>query len=201
MSDMTALLSGALEFTRRQPQLSSSGQLKRESEALFKALEKYCSKADEIEVSLTSGFAETLTLIEGSGKAIATREFIKEFSGSHLSSALSPTKSDKKARRDLVILAAKEGKLKRLRIDLDPAQKFRKMLLDLLKQDDKAITEKVMNMTPNVFRGIVASNGFDATHTATGAISTSQPTRKKVLKQILHMAASERCLSSFGDES
>lgn len=187
-----------MEFFERRPSLDGSNLLKKESAALQKALNNLLAKAGEIELSLQPGYAETENLVEGTGKPLCNKDFMREFSHKHLSKNLNPSKADKKARQELLKLAAQDGKLDELRKALDPQKKYRDMLQDLMKRDDAAVKKRVMSMKPVDFRGIVTANGFEAPETKSGAISTAKSARAKVLKQILNLMENSQYLDNFG---
>lgn len=186
------------DFLKRQPDLESSTLLKTETADLVKALEKYLQKAEEIESTLKPGYAETLALIEGDGKSIATKEFIRKFSSENCSHTINPAKTDKKVRKELVLLAAKDNKLSKLKKALDPSRKYRELIKDLLHLTEHEITKRVSALKPAEFKGIVEANGLEATRTKTGTISTSAANKAKVVKQILHIKQSDSYLSGLG---
>lgn len=185
-------------FLKRQPDLDGSALLKNESTALAKALEKYIHKAEEIELTLKPEYAETLALIEADGKSVATKDFIKKFSGENCSVMLSPAKIDKKARKELVLLAARDNKLGKLKKALDPSRKFRELIKELLQLTENEVTARVAALKPAEFKGLVEANGLEASRTGTGTISTSAASKTRVVKQILHIKNSDQYLTGLG---
>jgi hypothetical protein len=197
MSTVIAHVKSVLDFLKRQPDLDGSHLLKKESAALLKAVEKYLSRAEEIELSLCPDYLEAQALLEGEGKTLATVSFIKAFSRKHCSRSLAPVKADKKARSDLLLLAAADKRLSELKTALDPSKEFRDLMATLLKMGNGAITEQVLAMPAARFRCLVDANGLDAGRTAGGSVSTSKAARQKVVEQILHIKASDRTLSDL----
>jgi hypothetical protein len=155
----------------------------------------------ETELTLKPEYAETLALIEGDGKPLATKDFIKKFSGENCSVTLSPAKVDKKARKELILLAAKENKLAKLKRALDPSRKYRELIKDLLELNDNEIADRISRLRPAEFKGLVEANGLEVARTKSGTISTSAANKTKAVKQILHIKRSDQYLSGlrYGD--
>lgn len=201
MATVSDQIKRVTDFLKRQPNLDGSMLLKKESDALAKAAGKYAEKAENIELSLKPEYAETLALIEGDGKNIATTRFIKEFSATCCSRTLEFEKADKKARKELVDLAARENKLSKLKKALDPERKYREQIKELMKLDETTIASRILAMTAQTFKGLVEAVGLEATRTSSGAISTSKANKNKVLKQILHMKRSDEYLAGLDDDA
>jgi len=198
MTKVTGFVARVMGFLKRQPDLDGSALLRTESAALAKALEKYIHKAEEIELTLKPEYAETLALIEGDGRSLATKDFIKKFSADNCSVLLSPAKTDKKARKELVLLAARENKLGKLKKALDPSRKYRELIKELLQLTEQQIAKRISRLKPAEFKGLVETNGLEASRTGSGAISTSAANKTKVVKQILHIKKSDQYLSGLG---
>jgi hypothetical protein len=186
-----------MEFLKRQPDLDGSTLLKTEAAALEKAMQKYLQKAVEIELTLKPEYAETLALIEGDGKPLATKDFIKKFSSENCSVTLGPAKADKKARKELMLLAAKDNKLAKLKKALDPSRKYRELIKDLLELTEHEIAKRISSLKPAEFKGLVEANGLEVARTKSGTISTSASNKTKAVKQILHIKRSDQYLSGL----
>ncbi len=200
MVRLSEALRKATDFIERRPNLEGSHLLKRESESLSKALEKYNRKAEEIDLSLAPYYAETAALIEGDSKNRVTTKFIRDFTKKNCSTPLVFERADKKARLALLILAAREGKLEQLRGALDQKEKYRERYHELLKSTPNEITVELMAMPAGDFSALVNAVGFDAPRTTKGAISTARDARKKVLKQILRDKTSEDLMIGIGED-
>lgn len=187
-----------MDFLRRQPDLDGSALLKTESAILVKAVDKYLQKAEEIELTLKPEYAETLALIERDGKSLATKDFIRKFSSENCSVTLTTAKTEKKARKELVLLAARDNKLAKLKKALDPSRKFRELMKQLLELTEQEIAARVSALKPAEFRGLVEANGLEASRTRGGTISTSAVSKTRVVKQILHIKRSDQYLSGLG---
>jgi hypothetical protein len=196
MTETHALIKRIADFMERQPNLDSSILLRSEVQALCDAAEAYLTRAEEIELTLMPDYAETAALMEGDGRNIATVDFIRNFSKCHCTKMLNPKRADKKARRSLLLLAAKDGKLKELRTQLDPDKKFRDLLQKLLELDSKAIEKKILGMKPADFRAMVTANGLDAHRTNSGEISCAKASRIKAVLTLRRIQGSCATLAS-----
>ena len=201
MAKIFEALNTAFDFLFRRPNLDGSTLLKKESETLGKALEKYNGKAGEIELSLMPDFAETAAIVEGDGKSLITADFIKDFTSRNCSSKLVVPKADKKARTALLMLAARENKLGLLKQQLDPIQKYRELFHTLMKQHEAAIKDKIYKMKPADFANLVKAAGLDAIKTSKGTVSTSKASRDKVLKQILRDKQSDELMTGLAQDA
>jgi hypothetical protein len=201
MVKVLAALEQALKFIGRYPNLDGSHLLKKESASLASALEKYNSKAEEIELSFLPDYAETQSLIEGEAKKRVTADFIKKFTKKHCSTQLVFEKADKKARMALLLSASKDNKLHQLRQDLDQNQRYREMFQELGESSEGDIKVKILNMAAKDFTGLVVANGLDAIRTKGGAVSSSKLAREKVLKQILRDKMSDELIRGIGTDA
>jgi hypothetical protein len=191
-------LKKALDFINRHPKLEGSQLLNKESESLASALGKYNSKAEEIELSLAPNYTETAVLIEGEAKSRVSVSFIKEFTKKYCSFQLVFQKADKKARTALLMLAAREDKLKELQRNLDQNQKYREMFHKLIGGKQSDIRAEIMNMPAKDFGGLVTAVALDAPRIKSGAVSSSKTAREKVLKQILRDKMSDELMIGLG---
>ena len=181
MTEAHALIKRITDFMERQPNLDSSILLRSETQALCDAAKAYLAKAEEIELTLKPGYAETAALMEGDGKSIATVDFIRGFSKRYCSETLDPKRADKSARKALLLLAAEDSKLDELRNKLDPEKKYRELLQKLLESDDKTIKDRILSMKPADFKALVTANGLDAHRTSSGEVSSAKASRMKAL--------------------
>ena len=200
MKKIRESLQETLEFLNRYPNLDGSTLLKKEADSLWKALQKYNERAEEVGLSLTADFAETSSLLEGDGKNIVTPDFIKTFTRKHCSKILSFDKANKKERSELLLLAAKEKKLPILKKMIDPSKMYREMYQDIIKESTRGIEQKLLSMKPKDFQGLVNAVGLDAPRTKTGGISTSKTVRKNVLKQILRDKESDELMDALSGD-
>jgi len=193
-------LERASAFLRRNPNLEDSRLLQKEAAALVKALVNYNEKAGEIELSLTPDYAETASLLDSDGKPLATPDFVRDFTQKHCSVTLSFPKVNKKERTALLLLAARDKKLKILRQQLDPSKKHREMFQRLLGESDQNIRQKILSMKAADFQGLIKAVGLDAPHTQSGAISTSRAAKEGAIKQILGAKRSDELMDSLSNE-
>jgi hypothetical protein len=200
MSKLFEELKAATDFIKRRPKLEGSHLLKKESDSLLKALEKYNAKAGELDLSFTPGYTETAALIEGDAKSRVTVQFIKDFTRSHCSTQLVFEKADKKARTALLTRATRDGKLQKLQQVLDQRQRFRDMYHELLELADTEIKTRLLAMPAKDFCGLVTTIGLDAPRLKNSAVSASKASREKVLKQILRDKTSEELMSGIGGD-
>ena len=196
MTDAHTLIKRITEFMERQPNLDSSILLKTEVQALCDAAEAYLVRAEEVELTLMPGYAETAALMEGDGRSIATVDFIRNFSKRYCTKILHPKRADKKARRSLLLLAAKDAKLEELRNQLDPDRKYRELAQRLLELDSKTIEKKILSMKSADFRALVTANGLDAHRTSSGQISCAKASRMKALFTLRRIQGSCAMLAS-----
>jgi hypothetical protein len=201
MANTMEALRRALDFLDRYPHLEGSNLLKTESERLATALEKYNSKAEGVELSLKPDFSEVAALIEGRAKRLLTASFIKDFAKKYCSTVLTVSRADKRARTDLLMLAAKEQKLQELRDVLDDSRKYRHMLHRLMDEKANEIQAKILNMPAEEFKALVEANGLDVIRTGTGKVSTKADSRKKTLKHILRDKTADDLMAGLGKDA
>lgn len=201
MARLTDALKKAEQFLTRHPSLEASTLLKKESATLIAALDKYSSKAEEIELSLTADFVVTADLVHGEAKNRVTKDFIRDFTKSHCSAPLVVVKADKKARTALLVLAAKDNKLPKLQELLDQSQRYREMLHQLLEKRESDIRQTILSMPSQDFGALVRAAGLDAPKTGTGAVSSSRKAREIVLKQVLRDKVSDQLMIRLGRDA
>jgi hypothetical protein len=197
MAGVFESLEKACDFLRQHPDLDGSTLLKKETNALVKALGKFNEKAEEVKLSLTADYAEAAALLEGDGKPLATPAFIREFTKKHCTTTLSFSRANKRERTALLLRAARDGKLSILKELIDPSKKFRQMYQALLSKPTADIKREILAMKPAVFRGIVNAAGLSAPRTKAGAVSTAKTARKKVLHQIIRSKQSDKLMDSL----
>lgn len=201
MTRLLEALSKAADFIERHPNLERSHLLKKESESLDKALEKYNQKSEEIGLSFAPNYAEAAALIEGDAKSRVTTAFIRDFTKKNCSSQLVLEKADKKARTALLMLAARDNKLEQLKTALDQKQKYRQIFQELLEATEREIKTRVMTIPAREFGSLVSAVGLDAPRTKSGSVSASKAAREKVLKQILRDKTSEELMVGIGQDA
>jgi hypothetical protein len=197
MRDLSSSVEEVKAFLERQPGLQSSYDLRRESKALMLAIERFLDKAWELELTLSSGYAETAALMEGDCKSLASREFITSFSKNHCTKTLRPKRSDKRTRKALLIQAARDKKLKALRDALQPKKKYLEMFHDLLDLSDLDIEKRILSMKTTEMGAMARANGLEIMKTKTGRISGARRSRDLLIRQILEIKRSDESLDSL----
>ncbi|HTY23014.1 MAG TPA: hypothetical protein VMC85_07780 [Desulfomonilaceae bacterium] len=193
-------LNRAFTFLKRYPNLDGSKLLEKEARGLIKALIKYNDKAETVHLSLIPDYAETAGLLEAEGKSLVTPDFVAEFTRKHCSRILSFDRINKKERTTLLLLAAKDGKLKDLKKQLDPTRKYREVFQNLLSEPAEVIRKKVVSMKSGDFQGMVKAVGLDAPRTRAGSISASKGAKENVIKQMLRDKKSDELMERLGNE-
>lgn len=199
MNDLLSSVCRVQALLNRQPQLAKSYELRLESIKLLSALDKFLTKALDLELTFSSVYAETASLLEGEAKNIATREFIRAFTRKRCSRTMNPKRVNKKVRKAFLIQVARDHKLHLLRDALQPKKKYIELLQDLLDMPEEAIQRRVLAMKTTDLISLARANGLDILKTRTGRASGSKKSKAFVIKQIIEIKKSDESLDSLVD--
>ncbi len=199
MNDLLSSVGRVQALLNRRPQLAKSYELRLESIKLLKALDIFLAKALDLELTFSSVYAETASLLEGEAKAIATRDFMRTFSRKHCSKTINPKRVNKKIRKAFLIQVARDNKLHLLRNALQPKKKYIELLQDLLDVPEKAIQRRVLAMKANDIASLAKANGLHTLKTKTGRVSGSKKSKAYIIKQIIEIKRSDESLDSLVD--